>query len=234
LARRNAWDVATTERAAFAVYVVAAVVASIFYRQLSPATYRPPARRRPLGESRRIVLRLAALFSLDSAGGGFVLSAIVVLYLHNRFGLHAGTLGATFAATSLLASFSQLVAAKLAAKIGLVRTMVFTHLPANVFLVLAGLAPNAPLAITFLLLRALLSSMDVPARQALVMRLVPPEERAAAASVTNVPRSLASALTPALAGYLLDHSTIGWPLLIGGVAKIAYDLLLLAQPIDRD
>ena len=180
------------------------------------------------------MLRLAALFCLDAAGGGFVLHALIVLYLHQRFGLNAGALGFTLAATGLLASFSQLVAPRIAARIGLVRTMVFTHLPANVFLVLAGLAPNAPLAIAMLLARAALSSMDVPVRQALVMRLVPPEERAAAASVTNVPRSLASALTPALAGFMLDHTTLGWPLIIGGLMKIAYDLLLLAQPLDRD
>jgi MFS family permease len=112
--------------------------------------------------------------------------------------------------------------------------MVFTHLPANVFLILAGVVPSAPLAVTFLLMRALLSQLDVPARQALVMRLVEPDERAAAASVTNVPRSLASAATPALAGLLLDRTSFGWPLIIGGSLKIVYDLLLLAAPLDRD
>ena len=111
--------------------------------------------------------------------------------------------------------------------------MVFTHLPANVFLILAGIVPNAGAAITFLLLRAALSQMDVPARQALVMRVVEPDERAAAASVTNVPRSLGAATTPALAGLMLTHSTFGWPLIVGGLMKITYDLLLLAQPLDR-
>jgi len=234
LARRNGWDEATTERRAFTVYIVAALVAALIYRVLPAALHRVPSRRQPLKESRTIVLRLAALFSLDAAGGGFVLHAILVLYLHQRFGLDAPTLGFTLAASTLLASFSQLAAAPLAARIGLVRTMVFTHLPANVFLVLAGLAPTAPLAITLLLLRASLSSMDVPARQALVMRLVPPDERAAAASITNVPRSLAAATTPALAGLLVDNSSIGWPLIMGGAMKITYDLLLLAQPLDRD
>jgi MFS family permease len=112
--------------------------------------------------------------------------------------------------------------------------MVFTHLPANMFLILAGIVPNATLAVTFLLLRATLSQMDVPARQALVMRVVEPDERAAAASVTNVPRSLGSALTPALAGLMLEHSTFGWPLIAGGVLKATYDILLLRQPLDRD
>ena len=107
--------------------------------------------------------------------------------------------------------------------------MVYTHLPANAFLVLAAFMPNAPLAIAFLLLRTALSQMDVPARQSYVMAIVPPEERAAAASVTNVPRSLATALAPGPAGALLALSSFGWPLVIGGALKIVYDLLLLAQ-----
>src|SRR5205807_9770404 len=107
--------------------------------------------------------------------------------------------------------------------------MVFTHLPSNLFLILAGLMPSAPLAVFFLLLRALLSQMDVPARQAYVMAMVPREERAAAASVTNVPRSLASAVAPLIAGALLDRTNFGWPLICAGALKTAYDLLLFAQ-----
>jgi len=107
--------------------------------------------------------------------------------------------------------------------------MVYTHVPANAFLMLAALMPTAPLAISFLFLRMALSSMDVPARQAYVMAVVPPEERAAAASVTNVPRSLGTGLAPLLAGWMLAHSSFGWPLLVGGALKITYDLLLLAQ-----
>jgi len=134
-----------------------------------------------------------------------------------------------FFATGLLAAGSQLAAPKLAARIGLIQTMVYTHLPANALLVLAALMPTAPLAITFLLLRMCLSQMDVPARQSYVMAVVPPEERAAAASVTNVPRSLAAATTPLLAGLMLDHSSFGWPLVCGGVVKGLYDVLLLIQ-----
>lgn len=238
-ADRFDWDRAATERTAFAVYVAAALAAAFAYRRLAPdAETSGPTDgtnpRRGLQTSRAIVIRLAALFSLDSAGGGLAIHAILVLYLTQRFDLHAGMIAVTLSAASLLSSLSQLVSARLASRIGLVRTMVFTHLPANVFLVIAGLAPNAGLAITFLLLRASMSAMDIPARQALVMRLVPPEERAAAASVTNVPRSLATAATPALAGLMLDHSDFGWPLIAAGIAKIAYDLLLLAQPLDRD
>ncbi len=232
LARRYDWDVASTERLAFTIYLVAAVVAAAAYLRLPAAPHRESAPT-PLRESRGIVLRLAALFSIDSAGGGLAINAILVLYLDRRFGLSAGAMGATLAAASILASFSQLAAARLAARIGLVRTMVFTHLPANGFLLLAGIVPNASLAILFLLLRASLSSMDVPARQALVMRVVTPPERAAAASVTNVPRSLAAATTPALGGWLLDHSSFGWPLIIAGASKALYDLLLLSQPLDR-
>jgi MFS family permease len=233
LAEHNGWDVTAAERTSFVVYLVAALAAAVAYRGMAAARHAAPPQRVPLRESRPIVLRLAALFSLDSAGGGLAIHAILVLYLARRFDLDAAAIGLTLSATSLLASFSQLASARVAERIGLVRTMVFTHLPANVFLVLAGIAPNAGLAVTFLLLRSSLSSMDIPARQALVMRLVTPLERAAAASVTNVPRSLATAATPALAGWMLDRSSFGWPLIAAGIAKITYDLLLLTQPLDR-
>jgi MFS family permease len=116
---------------------------------------------------------------------------------------------------------------RIAARFGLIPTMVFTHLPANAFLILAALMPTAPLAVAFLLLRYCFTQMDVPARQAFVMSVVPPEERTSAASVTTVPRSLASGVTPVVAGVLLDATSFGWPLILAGVLKIAYDLLLL-------
>jgi MFS family permease len=175
------------------------------------------------------VLRLSALFSLDSFGGGLVVQALLVLWLFQRFDLSESTAGAVFFAAGLLSGFSQLAASRLAARIGLIRTMVFTHLPANVFLVAAAFMPNAELAITMLLLRMALSQMDVPARQSFVMQVVSPEERAAAASVTNVPRSLAAAMAPLLAGLMLAHTDFGWPLVAGGLLKITYDLLLLRQ-----
>src|SRR5207248_559221 len=186
-----------------------------------------PAQR--LARSRGIVLKLSALFSLDSFGGGFVVQSLLVLWLFRRFALPVQVAGAIFFAAGLLAAFSQFVSGRLAARIGHVRTMVFTHLPANVFLVLAGLMPTAPLAILFLLLRMALSQMDVPARQAFVMAVVPREERAAASSVTNVPRSLAAALSPFVAGYLLDQTSFGWPLIVGGILKAIYDLALFAR-----
>jgi MFS family permease len=233
VARWRGWDLATTERASFLIYVVTAIACALVYRGLrTHASLAGP--QGGLHASKAIVVRLAALFTLDSAGGGFAVTSLLVLYLDVRFGLSPAATGATLAAAGTLTACSQLASPRIARRIGLVRTMVFTHLPANMFLVLAGIVPHAGAAITFLLLRAALSQMDVPVRQSLVMRVVEPDERAAAASVTNVPRSLGSAATPALAGLMLQHSSFGWPLVIGGTMKAVYDLLLLAQPLDRD
>jgi MFS family permease len=176
-----------------------------------------------------VVLRLAALFSVDSFGGGFVVQSLLVLWLFRRFHLDQGTTAAVFFVAGTLSAFSQMLSPRVAARIGLVRTMVYTHLPSNLFLILAALMPTAPLAIACLLLRTAVSQMDVPARQAFVMAVVPAEERAAAASVTNVPRSLAAALAPLITGALLQKTGFGWPLIIGGTLKAAYDLALLAQ-----
>jgi MFS family permease len=230
LARRHGWPLAAAERSGFALYALLAVVTAQIYRTLSPAVERRGARgAAPLARSRRIVLELATLFSLDSFGGGFVVQSLLVLWLYRRFALSVEWAAAVFFVTGLCAAFSQLVSSRLAGRIGLIPTMVFTHLPANVFLMLAALMPTARLAVLFLCLRMSLSQMDVPARQSFVMAVVPPEERPAAASVTNVPRSLAAALSPLLAGVMLERSSFGWPLLVGGALKAAYDLLLLRQ-----
>jgi predicted MFS family arabinose efflux permease len=238
LADVTGWSLLTAQRCGFLLYSSVAVMVALLYRRLpeekqpvhevdhagqaaSAAPHRP--RRRP----RRIVLELAALFSLDSAGSGFVVTSLLVLWLHLRFHLDTTTTGTVFFAAGLLTSLSQLLAGPLAARIGLIRTMSFTHLPANCALALAAFAPVSWLAVALLLFRSLFQQMDVPARQSFVMAVVPPEERAAAASVTNVPRSLASAATPLLAGALLSHSTFGWPLLIAGVTKATYDVALL-------
>jgi MFS family permease len=229
LAHRAHWDLRTADRAAFVGYAAVALLAALVYRRLSRTERAVKQTARPLATSRRVVFRLAALFSLDSLGGGFVVQSLLALWLFRRFGLSVQATGTVFFATGLLAAGSQIVSARLAERIGHINTMVFTHLPANVFLIIAAFMPTPGLAILFLLLRMALSQMDVPARQSYVMAVVPPEERAAAASVTNVPRSLASALTPFLAGVMIDHSNAGWPLVCGGVIKAAYDLLLLAQ-----
>jgi MFS family permease len=221
----------TAERTVFLFYGACAVAAALVYRSLSPAVEVHAAKqpRHPLAESRRVVLKLAALFSVDSFGGGFVVQSLLVLWLYRRFHLDERTAAAVFFVAGTLSAFSQILSPRVAARIGLIRTMVYTHLPANVFLILAGLMPTAPLSITFLLLRMAVSQMDVPARQAFVMAVVPPEERTAAASVTNVPRSLAAGLAPLIAGALLEKTTFGWPLVIGGALKAIYDIVLLVQ-----
>lgn len=216
-------------RAVFFAYAAAGALLLGLYGGLRP---RPPAEvapgaRRGLDRSRAVVLRLAALFSIDSFGSGFAGQSILVLWLFLRFDLSTATAGAVFFWSGLLSASSALLAPRLAARIGLIRTMVFTHLPANALLMAAALMPNAPLAVACLLARALLSQMDVPARTSYVMAVVDPEERAAAASVTNVPRSLASALPPLAAGWLLERSSFGWPLLLAGGLKVVYDLSLL-------
>jgi MFS family permease len=221
-------DVALAERSGFVVYALVAIALGSVYLGLDRTRNRPEhAPSAPLAKSRRTVMHLALLFGLDSFGGGFAVQTLLVLWLYQRFALSMELMAAVFFAAGLASAFSQLVSPWLAARIGLVRTMVYTHLPANAFLVAAGLAPNASLAVAFLLLRASLSQMDVPARQAYVMAVVPPEERAAAASVTNVPRSLMTAVPPLFTGLMLAHSAVGWPLVCGGVVKIVYDLLLL-------
>jgi MFS family permease len=219
------------ERGVFVFYSLCAVLAAVIYGRLSPALEVHPSRRgsAPLAESRAVVLRLAALFSLDSFGGGFVVQSLLVLWLYRRFQLDERTTAGVFFIAGTLSAFSQVLSPRVAARIGLIRTMVYTHLPANLFLILAGVMPTAPLAIACLLLRMAVSQMDVPARQAFVMAVVPPEERAAASSVTNVPRSLAAGLAPLIAGAILEKTNVGWPLVIGGTLKAAYDLLLLAQ-----
>ena len=213
----------------FFLYGLIGAAVAVIYRRL-PATAReaePP--RTPLGPSRPQVLKLAALFSLDSFGGGFIVQSLLALWLFRTFGLSLQAASAFFFWSGVLTAFSQLAAGRLAKRIGLVNTMVFTHIPAQLCLIAAAFAPSLPVALTLLLMRASLSAMDVPARTSYVMAIVTPPERAAAASVTNVPRSLASALSPSLAGALMTMSPFAWPLVIGGGLKIAYDLALLGM-----
>ena len=216
-------------RATFVLYGLAGLVVLPAYRSLGPAARRRSGRAGTAlsPASRRTVVRLAALFSLDSLGGGFATQAIFALWVLQRFGLSMATLGSVFFAAGILSAFSSLLSVRIADRIGLVRTMVFTHIPASVLLVLVALSPNVWIAMALFILRGLLSQMDVPVRTSYVMAVVEPHERAAAASITNVPRSLASAFPPILAGWMLDQSTFGWPLLICAACKIVYDLLLL-------
>lgn len=214
-------------RGMFVLYAVVGVTVWLLYLRLpEPPPHELPAAPAPLGVSRGIVLRLAALFSLDAFAGGLVVNSLLALWLFQRFGLSLSAAGAFFFWAGLLTAASQLAAPLLARRIGLLNTMVFTHIPANVCLILAALASSLPLALGLLLLRAALSQMDVPTRSAYVMAVVTPPERAAAASFTAVPRSLASALSPTLGGALFASGWLAAPLLACGVLKIAYDLAL--------
>lgn len=215
-------------RAMFVLYGLLGLTSLMLYRSLSPALEAPKHEQPvPLGKSRRMVYTLAALFSIDSFAGGFAVQSLLALWLLQRFDLSVAAAGNIFFWTGLLTAFSHLAAARVAARFGLINTMVFTHLPANVFLILVPFMPTLELALLFLFLRSALSSMDVPARTSYVMAVVSPGERPAAASVTAVPRSLASALSPSIAGALLVASPFGWPLVICGALKIVYDLTLL-------
>jgi MFS family permease len=198
------------------------------YRALPRAEHgeaKPPAA--PLRESKRVVFRLAALFSVDAFAGGFVVQSLVALWLFERFGLSLSAASTFFFGASVLAAFSFPAAAWLARRIGLINTMVYTHLPSSLCLIAAAFAPNLTVVLSLLLLRAALSQMDVPTRTSYVMAVVTPAERPAAASVTTVPRSLASSVSPALAGLLLGTPYSGLPLVICGVLKVAYDGALL-------
>ena len=216
-----------TLRGMFVVYGAAGLLVWQLYRRLpEPAPHERPAPPVPLGVSRPTVLKLAALFSVDAFAGGLVVNSLLALWLFERFDLSLAAAGHFFFWSGLLSAFSQLAAPWVAKRIGLLNTMVFTHIPANIFLVLAALAPTLELALGLLLLRSLLSQMDVPTRSAFVMAVVTPQERAAAASFTAVPRSLAAAVGPSLGGALFAAGWLAAPLVASGMLKIAYDLAI--------
>ncbi len=214
-------------RLMFAGYGLLGVPALLLYRRLpapEPVSVQTPQR---LGPSRRTVFLLAGLFSLDSFGGGFVIQSLLALWLFHRFGLSLTAAATFFFWSGVLSAFSYLVAVRIAKRIGLVNTMVFTHIPSSLCLILAAFVPSLPAVMGLLLVRAALSQMDVPTRTSYVMAVVTPGERAAAASITAVPRSLASALSPVLSGALMSAGAFYWPLVLCGALKVIYDLLLL-------
>jgi MFS family permease len=230
LATRSGVSLLAAFKAMFVLYAMAGVAAGLIYRQLPPADVAAgddPAS--PLGPSRRIVHRLAALFSLDAFAGGLVVQSLLALWLFDAFGLSLAVTAQLFFWSGLLTALSYLAAVPLARRIGLINTMVFTHLPANLCLVAVPFMTELWQAVALLLVRSLLSQMDVPTRTSYVMAVVTPAERQAAASLTAVPRSLAAAVSPSLAGWMLASASFGWPLLLAGALKIAYDLTLLAQ-----
>ena len=226
----------------FYVYAVLGLVGAALYRLL-PHVRSRDTRQQPasaLGPSRGIVYQLAALFSLDAFAGGFAVQSLVALWLFERFDLSLTAASVFFFWSNTLAAFSYPVAARLAKRFGLVNTMVFTHIPSSICLILAAFLPNLTAVLVLLLIRAALSQMDVPTRTSYTMAVVTPAERPAAASVTAVPRSLASAISPTLAGALLSTAFSGLPLLICGSLKIVYDITLLLSfrhvkpPEERD
>ncbi|WP_245330999.1 MFS transporter [Mesorhizobium sophorae] len=215
---------------AFLLYAALGFGALLLYRRLPQEPLDVGAEpAEPLRKSRSIVLTLAALFSLDAFAGGLVVQSLLALWLFQQFGLSLAATGAIFFFTGVLSAASYLVAVQIAKRIGLVNTMVFTHLPSSLCLALIPFMHSLGPVIVLLLIRSALSQMDVPTRTSYVMAVVTPGERAAAASVTAVPRSLAAAASPVVAGSLLAASGFGWPLLIAGALKIVYDILLLAM-----
>ena len=231
IAERTGQSTQFGHRTTFIMYGISGFALLILYSRLSTASRHVVTKtdRALSPSSRHIVLKLAALFSLDSLGGGFATQAIFALWVYQRFDLSSSTLGVIFFATGVLSAISSLLAVRISQRIGLVRTMVFTHIPASVLLIGVAFMPTVWWAMALFILRGLLSQMDVPVRTSYVMAVVEPSERAAAASITNVPRSLASALPPIAAGWMLDKSHFAWPFLICATFKIIYDLLLLWQ-----
>jgi MFS family permease len=215
-------------RAMFWAYALIGVAVWLLYRDTPHDQRLPLAAQAPLGESKAIVLRLAALFSVDAFAGGLLVNSLLVLWLFQRFGMSLAAAAAFFFWTGLLSAGSQLAAAPIARRFGLLNTMVYTHIPSSVFLIAAALSPRLEVALAFMLLRSALSQMDVPTRSAYVMAVVTPPERPAAASFTAVPRSLAAAAGPALTGVLFSAGALAAPLIACGVLKIGYDLALLA------
>jgi MFS family permease len=214
-------------KAMFYAYAALGLICTLLYRLLPHARIAESAPQAPLGPSRGVVYKLAALFSLDAFAGGFIVQSMLALWLFQQFDLSISAASVFFFWSSTLGAFSFLIAVRLARRIGLVNTMVFTHIPSSVLLVLAAFSSSLDVTLGLLLVRSALSQMDVPTRTSYVMAVVTPAERATAASVTAVPRSLAAAISPTFAGVLLTTAFPGLPLIVCGTLKIVYDLALL-------
>lgn len=232
---RAATTPVASERTVILLYAALGLLLTFLFTRLTPAVevHRNPASSAAaktilgMGPSRAVVLKLSGLFALDAFGGGFVVQSFAAYWFYLRFGANAATLGGIFFGANALAGFSALAASRIAARFGLVRTMVFTHLPSNILLILVPLMPSLHLAILVLMLRFSISQMDVPTRQSYTMAIVRPEERSAAAGVTGVARTTGAAIAPVFAGLLFARpALINLPFFIAGTAKIVYDLLL--------
>ena len=231
------WREVDAYRAVVLGYAAIGLAMAALATRLRPTIEVPPvqaaatddgiAKRLGLGPSRSVVLRLSALFSLDAFAGGFIPQSLMAYWFALQFGVSPATLGAIFFAANILAAISSLSAARIAARIGLIETMVFTHLPSNVLLILVPLMPTLPLAIAVLLLRFSLSQMDVPTRQSYVMAVVRPDERSAAAGVTGIARTIGAAISPSFSTVLVASAgTAAVPFFLAGGLKIVYDLLI--------
>jgi MFS family permease len=215
-------------------YALGGVVLAVLFLFLTAAIEVPKemlqaAAKRTLGlhHSRNVVLRLSALFAMDAFAGGLIIQSMVAYWFHVKFGIEAGLIGSIFFGANVLAGISALLASRLAKKIGLINTMVFTHIPSNILLMLVPLMPNLPLAIGVLLARFSISQMDVPTRQSFTMAVVAPDERSAAAGVTAIARSVGAAISPSLTGIFLSTPLLlSAPFFLSGGLKIVYDLLL--------
>ena len=224
-------------RATLVIYAAGGAILLVLFTLLSPRVEVPRtqgarAEKRLLGlhRSRGRVWRLSALFALDSFGGGLIVQSMLAYWLHLKFGVGAGALGSIFFAVNLLSAASAPAAAWLARRIGLVNTMVFTHIPSNIFMMLIPFMPTLPLALAMLLLRFSISQMDVPTRQSYTMAVVAPDERSAAAGVTTIARSVGAAVSPALTGLLFSMPVLfNAPFFLSGGLKIIYDLLLYRE-----
>jgi predicted MFS family arabinose efflux permease len=235
LAAGRVVEPADAYRAVIVGYALVGVALAVVFWRVSPAVEVPPAEvvdptirtRLGLHQSQGVVMRLSALFALDAFAGGFVMQSFIAFWFSERFGVDPAVLGAILFGANILAAVSALAAGPLAARFGLVRTMVFTHLPSNVLLILVPLMPTLPLAVLTLLVRFSISQMDVPTRQSYTMAIVAPDERSAAAGVTGIARSLGVAASPLIAAPLLIGSAyIGAPFVIAGSLKVVYDVLL--------
>ena len=223
------WAAVDSYRAIVVAYACIGVLLMLLFRRVTPASEVATTGNTLTGirRSRQVVLKLSALFALDSFGGGFVVQSFAAYWFYLRFGVDPQTLGMLFFAANVLAGISALFASRLANRIGLVNTMVVTHLPSNVLLILIPFMPTLTLAALMLLVRFSISQMDVPARQSYVMAVVDPHERSAASGITGVARTTGAALSPLFAGLLFAQpSLISVPFLIAGTLKIVYDLLL--------
>jgi len=228
------WSPIASFRAVIYGYAALGLVLAMLFLLLSPAVELAPAGRATvqsmllgLHKSKRVVFKLSSLFALDAFGGGFIVQSIAAYWFHKRFGVSPATLGAIFFGANILAGISALSAVSLARRFGLIHTMVFTHIPSNVLLIVVPLMPNLSLAIIVLLLRFSISQMDVPTRQSYTMAVVDPDERSAAAGITGVARSAGAAIAPSLAQMLLAvPALISVPFFLSGGLKIVYDLLL--------